>query len=63
MCSMTCPTICGLEDVGVREFLTEKNPAALKEMAERLLEAQDRGLWRPRSNSAGARLRELAGQP
>jgi cobalamin biosynthesis Mg chelatase CobN len=29
-------------------------------MAERLLEAQDRGLWKPRSNSAAARLAEVA---
>ena len=30
----------------------EANPAALEEMAERLNEAIDRGLWTPRSNSA-----------
>ena len=30
-------------------------------MSERLLEAQDRELWRPRSNGAHERLRELAG--
>ena len=30
------------------------------EMAERLIEAQDRGLWRPRSNAAHSRLRGLA---
>ena len=35
------------------------NPAALKEMAARFLEAQDRGLWRPRANSARMRLKEL----
>jgi cobalamin biosynthesis Mg chelatase CobN len=29
-------------------------------MAERLIEAQDRGLWRPRSNTAYGRLQELA---
>ncbi len=45
-----------LEDEAVRDFLEENNPAALKEMAERLLEAQARGLWAPRSNSAHARL-------
>ena len=28
-----------------REFLQTANPHALKEMAERLLEAQQRGLW------------------
>ena len=50
-----------LEDPAVREFLAENNPAALGEIAERLLEAQDRGLWRPRSNSAHAGLLDLAG--
>ena len=52
-----------LEDPLVRDFLAEKNPAALKEIAERLIEAQERGLWRPRSNSARAQLDELAGVP
>ena len=37
----------------VREFLQEKNPWALRSMAERLLEAVDRGLW----EAAGARRR------
>ncbi|MDK4737831.1 cobaltochelatase subunit CobN [Rhizobium sp. CNPSo 3464] len=36
----------------VRDFMAEKNPAALREMQERLLEAIDRQLWTPRSNSA-----------
>ena len=36
----------------VRDFMAEKNPAALNEMKARLLEAIDRGLWIPRSNSA-----------
>ncbi|MCH9012947.1 MAG: cobaltochelatase subunit CobN, partial [Proteobacteria bacterium] len=49
-----------LEDPGVREFLAEHNPAALAEMAERLVEAQDRGLWRPRANTTRLRLDELA---
>ena len=49
-----------LEDPEVRDFLREANPAALKEIAERLLEAQARGLWRPRSNTAHARLSDLA---
>ena len=49
-----------LDDPEVLAFLREHNPAALREMAERLLEAVERGLWRPRSNSAGARLAELA---
>jgi len=50
-----------LEDAAVQDFLRANNPAALKEMAERLLEAQERELWRPKSNSAGARLATLAG--
>jgi len=48
-----------LEDPAVRSFLEENNPAALAEMAERLAEAQERGLWRPRSNSAAAELNSL----
>jgi len=31
----------------------------LKEIAARLIEAQERALWRPRANSTHARLREL----
>jgi cobaltochelatase CobN len=44
----------------VLEFLQRSNPAALREMAERLIEAQERGLWKSRSNAAHLRLRELA---
>ena len=50
-----------LEDEAVRGFLEANNPAALGEIATRLIEAQERGLWRPRSNSARAALEELAG--
>ncbi len=39
-------------DERVRDFLMQKNPAALAEMAARFAEAVDRGLWTPRSNSA-----------
>jgi cobaltochelatase CobN len=39
-------------DERVRDFLLEKNPAALAEMAARFAEAIDRRLWTPRSNSA-----------
>ncbi len=39
-------------DPKVRDFMEEKNPAALSEMKERLLEAIERRLWTPRSNSA-----------
>ena len=50
-----------MEDESVREFLERKNPDALREMAERFLEAAERGLWRPRSNSALGTLRAMAG--
>ncbi|KXF76922.1 hypothetical protein ATN84_13035 [Paramesorhizobium deserti] len=49
-----------LADNDVREFLEQKNPAALAEMAEKLMQAIDRGLWIPRSNSARFDLSELA---
>jgi cobaltochelatase CobN len=50
-----------LEDATVREFLAEANPAALREIAQRLREAEERGLWQPRSNSARAVLETLGG--
>ena len=49
-----------LEDDSVREFLADKNDAALQEIADRFLEAVERGLWQPRSNSAVSRLRVLS---
>ncbi|OHV77897.1 cobaltochelatase subunit CobN [Ensifer sp. LCM 4579] len=49
-----------IADEKVLAFLREKNPAALAEMAERLLEAIERGLWGPRSNSARFELSGLA---
>jgi cobaltochelatase CobN len=39
-------------DQRVRDFMIDKNPAAYEEMRERLLEAIERRLWTPRSNSA-----------
>ncbi|MBB3137349.1 cobaltochelatase CobN [Rhizobium pisi] len=39
-------------DPKVRDFMAEKNPAALSDMRERLMEAIERKLWTPRSNSA-----------
>ena len=36
----------------VRDFLEQKNPAALRDIADKLMEAIDRGFWSPRSNSA-----------
>lgn len=47
-------------DETVRTFIADHNPAALKELAERLAEAIDRGLWTPRSNSAQFDLTVLA---
>jgi cobaltochelatase CobN len=41
-----------LADPAVRGFLLAANPDAAREMAERLMEAMDRGLWRPRANAA-----------
>jgi len=39
-------------DQTVRDFVIEKNPHAFEEMKARLLEAVERQLWTPRSNSA-----------
>ena len=50
-----------IADEATREFAAKHNDAALAEMAARLMEAQDRGLWRPRSNSAYSKLQALAG--
>ena len=48
-----------LNDDDVRAFLQEHNPDALKEMIERLLEAQARELWKPRLNSTHAALTDM----
>jgi cobaltochelatase CobN len=48
-------------DEKVRSFFEQNNPDALREMSEKLIEAQERGLWRPRLNSAHGLLAELAG--
>ena len=48
-----------LEDDDTREFIAEVNAPALAEIAERLAEAIDRGLWTPRSNSARALIDRL----
>lgn len=45
-------------DPTVAAFIAEHNPAAGREIAERLLEAQQRGLWRPRRNATTAELNE-----
>ncbi|WP_088348367.1 MULTISPECIES: cobaltochelatase subunit CobN [Rhodomicrobium] len=47
-------------DDRVRSFLAENNDAALTDIAARFSEAIERGLWSPRSNSAGALLGQLA---
>ena len=49
-----------LDDADTREFVANNNPAALREMAERFLEAIDRGLWQPRRNSTRSELAALA---
>ncbi|HEY0315889.1 MAG TPA: cobaltochelatase subunit CobN [Sphingomonas sp.] len=48
-----------IEDEAVRAFMADANPAALRETAARLTEALERGLWKPKSNSAGLLLAEL----
>ncbi len=49
------------EDDAVRDFIATHNAPALAEIAARLQEAIDRGLWQPRSNSARARIAGLLG--
>ena len=46
-------------DEAVADFMRSANPDAQREMAERLLEAIERGLWRPKSNSAVDALHRL----
>jgi len=45
-----------LKDDDTRDFIAEHNAPALREIAERLEEAIERGLWMPRSNTARARI-------
>jgi cobaltochelatase CobN len=45
-----------LGDEAVHDFMARHNPAALAETIRRFAEAIDRGLWRPRRNSAHAEL-------
>jgi cobaltochelatase CobN len=51
-----------IADPAVQAFVAEVNPAALKEMSARLLEAQERGLWQPTSNRAVHELMKLSGK-
>jgi cobaltochelatase, CobN subunit len=48
-----------IENDDTRDFIVEHNAPALREIAERLIEAMERGLWRPRSNSARGLLERL----
>jgi cobaltochelatase CobN len=48
-----------LADDDTRDFIAEHNAPALHEIALRLREAIDRGLWTPKSNSARARIGDL----
>lgn len=48
-----------IEDDTVCQFLTENNPAALREMAHKLEQSITRKLWKPRSNSALFELEKL----
>jgi cobaltochelatase CobN len=50
-----------LMDERVLDFLADKNPAALRELATKFLQSIDRTLWTPKSNSARYRLEEMAG--
>ena len=45
-------------DPAMREFLEKSNPWALNAIAQRLLEAADRGLWEHPSEEAIAKLRQ-----
>ncbi|WP_456388079.1 cobaltochelatase subunit CobN [Profundibacter sp.] len=49
-----------LEDDDTRDFIADHNAPALREIAQRLNEAIERGLWVPKSNSARARLADLS---
>ena len=48
-----------LGDEKVLDFLLNYNPQALQDMIGRLLEAQERGLWRPRRNDTRNLLNNL----
>ncbi|QPM91047.1 cobaltochelatase subunit CobN [Pseudooceanicola algae] len=49
-----------LEDEATRHFIADSNAPALAEIATRLIEAIERDLWQPKSNSARALLESLA---
>jgi cobaltochelatase CobN len=47
-------------DPAVQEFIQQKNPWALRDMAERLLEANQRGLWKEVKDEMLERLKAIA---
>ncbi|TAD75903.1 MAG: hypothetical protein EA001_13265, partial [Oscillatoriales cyanobacterium] len=49
-----------LLDRTVQDFIRSKNPWALRDMAERLIEASQRGLWQPADPQRLDRLRAIA---
>ncbi len=49
-----------IADRHVQDFIADKNPAALREIAQRFEEAIQRGMWNPRSNSARFELEKLS---
>ena len=49
-------------DERVREFIQNKNPWALRDMSERLLEAHQRGLWQNANSQTIESLKEIANQ-
>lgn len=49
-----------LFDPKVQEFIQQKNPWALRDMAERLLEANQRGLWKEVKGEVLEKLRAIA---
>jgi cobaltochelatase CobN len=51
-----------LFDEKVQQFVQERNPWALRDMAERLLEANQRGLWRSVEKEVLEKLREIVHQ-
>jgi cobaltochelatase CobN len=51
-----------LFDEKVQNFIQSKNPWALRDMAERLLEASQRGLWRSPTPETLDQLRAIAHQ-
>ena len=48
-----------LTDADTRAFLSDRNPWVLRDMAERLLEASNRGLWQQPTDQQLNQLREL----